>query len=56
MLPSGFGHRSISKVSTVRCKMRQLIYSVKRKRGSSLEKFVPAYKITQLHIPEDDKI
>jgi len=37
MVPSGLGRRSFSKVSAVRCKMRPLIYSVKRKRGSSLE-------------------
>jgi len=35
--------------------MRPIIYSVNRKRGSSLEKFVPTYKIMQPHIPEDEK-
>jgi hypothetical protein len=37
MLPSGFGRRSVSKVSTVRYKMRPLIYSVRRKRRGSLQ-------------------
>jgi hypothetical protein len=44
------------RLSTVLCKMRPLIYFVKMKIGILLEIFVPIYKITQRHIPEDDKL